>query len=639
MWPSLPPPLPSPPIVGTRAIAATAGATGKDSAGGALGGTAPPPIAPPRFVQINEEIACVRGALAVLAVVERSLHEFDSVNLVTALHRLARSLGPKRSAPAEPTLQKLVERARAALPEFGAQALANIAWSSAVLRLRDGPLLDAIAQRAIGIYDSHAPMQVQELANTAWAFATLRAAHGGLLVALSAAATGRLSPSRRDAALLPQHLSTMAWSLATLAWQDAPLLDAIAGAATELAGDFGPQALANTAWAFAHLAQAQRAPLYAVLAAVAVAKLGSFKPRECANMLWAFATLAFRDDLFLEVVSSKSILEIGRFPPQDMSTTVWSFATLLVRDVPLLDAVAGEAAPQMARGHVDFSAQSLANCAWAFATLQAPRRALFRAIQDAYVACAPEFVSQALANVAWSFATLDLRPQEAFLAALEAETLRKLGAFLPSELAIACWSFARLSVSRALFEAIAAEARRLTLSSRMERFTASVVLEGLAVGAEGLAWAHYAEMRSCGLRPCAFGVSALLSSSEGRRVASEARLLRDLSQDLSLGTPALLAAAARLAASGNAPAALRLCRAPAQEGSASSAALSAACGGGGYAGPCMPCPPWHDGLAGIHVGATTEEMSTTAHAHPHAQPWAQHTSPARQPAKPRHVET
>ena len=54
-------------------------------------------------------------------------------------------------------------------------------------------------------------------------------------------------------------------------------------------GDFNPQDLANTAWAFATAGQ-KDASLFAALATAAQRHMGAFNPQALANTAWAFAT-------------------------------------------------------------------------------------------------------------------------------------------------------------------------------------------------------------------------------------------------------------------------------------------------------------------------------------------------------------
>ena len=58
-----------------------------------------------------------------------------------------------------------------------------------------------------------------------------------------------------------------------------------------------------------------------------------------ANTAWAFATLAEKDSELLEVVRPAVVLQILEFTAQNLANTAWAFATLAVKDSELLEAV------------------------------------------------------------------------------------------------------------------------------------------------------------------------------------------------------------------------------------------------------------------------------------------------------------
>ena len=60
-------------------------------------------------------------------------------------------------------------------------------------------------------------------------------------------------------------------------------------------GDFNPQALANTAWAFATMSHKDER-LFTALAAAAERRMGDFNPQQLANTAWAFATISHKDE-------------------------------------------------------------------------------------------------------------------------------------------------------------------------------------------------------------------------------------------------------------------------------------------------------------------------------------------------------
>jgi len=102
--------------------------------------------AAPSAVGINKQIAGLRRVEAVVELCHRRSSELDAINIATALHRLARC--PDRAAGVRlaPSILALLAPSPS---QFGAQALANTAWSLATLHYSDAPCLDAIASAAI----------------------------------------------------------------------------------------------------------------------------------------------------------------------------------------------------------------------------------------------------------------------------------------------------------------------------------------------------------------------------------------------------------------------------------------------------------------------------------------------------------
>mmetsp|Transcript_46897 Transcript_46897/g.147057 ORF Transcript_46897/g.147057 Transcript_46897/m.147057 type:complete len:169 (+) Transcript_46897:278-784(+) len=128
--------------------------------------------------------------------------------------------------------------------------------------------------------------------------------------------------------------------------------------------------------------------------------------------------------------------------------------------------------------------------------------------------------------------------------------------FQGPELATLAWSYAQLVFHhQPLFEAIAAESRKMLAGNRMDGFAAGMVLQGLASAEDlSLALLLFWQVDACGLEPGALGFGALLGGLERRPEAlhHEFRLLRGLlvrgrGGVPVPGEPALAVAAARLA--------------------------------------------------------------------------------------------
>jgi RAP domain len=141
------------------------------------------------------------------------------------------------------------------------------------------------------------------------------------------------------------------------------LLDAIARAALVRIDEFNPQALSNTAWAFAKLNHGAPA-LFDAIESAAPACIGDFTPQNLANTAWAFASLNQGAPGLLDAIAKAALVQIHDFNPQALSNTAWSFAMLNHETPPLLlEAIAR--AVQI-RIH-EFNPQALTSMAWSFA--------------------------------------------------------------------------------------------------------------------------------------------------------------------------------------------------------------------------------------------------------------------------------
>ena len=85
--------------------------------------------------------------------------------------------------------------------------------------------------------------------------------------------------------------------------------------------------------------------------------------------------------------------------------------------------------------------QSLANTAWAFATVGHEYKALFPALARAAQPRPGECNAQELANTAWAFATVG-QVDDALFAALARAAESRLGSFNAQDLANSVWAFA-----------------------------------------------------------------------------------------------------------------------------------------------------------------------------------------------------
>lgn len=125
---------------------------------------------------ITKRLATAVHYQQILDIIAESVHQFDEVNVATALHRLAK-LQPPNLSHHPPAIiytnqfQQLIYAIKMLLDRFEAQAVSNTLWAFATLGYYpDGETLDAIGEHAVTILSTFQP---QATSNTLWAYAKL----------------------------------------------------------------------------------------------------------------------------------------------------------------------------------------------------------------------------------------------------------------------------------------------------------------------------------------------------------------------------------------------------------------------------------------------------------------------------------
>ncbi len=153
------------------------------NAGAYSGGSSPTANAGKRAANDFSHIKAITKRLAtavhyqqILDIIAESVHQFDEVNVATALHRLAK-LQPPNLSNQPPSIiytnqfQQLIYAIKTLLDRFEAQAVSNTLWAFATLGYYpDGDTLDNIGEHAVTIMSTFRP---QATSNTLWAYAKL----------------------------------------------------------------------------------------------------------------------------------------------------------------------------------------------------------------------------------------------------------------------------------------------------------------------------------------------------------------------------------------------------------------------------------------------------------------------------------
>jgi hypothetical protein len=200
------------------------------------------------------------------------------------------------------------------------------------------------------------------------------------------------------------HAFAKAGLLGTGPWER--VWEALPEAVRRSLGDFDPQALSNTAWAFAKSRLTAPELFNAISAEVVRRGLGG-NEQALSNTAWAFATASYASPELFKSISAEAVRRgLGGFNEQALSNTAWAFATAGHSSPELFAAISAEAVRRQLGG---FNEQNLSNTAWAFATVGHASPQLFAAISAEVVRRRMGgFNAQNISNTAWAFAVLDL---------------------------------------------------------------------------------------------------------------------------------------------------------------------------------------------------------------------------------------
>eukprot|EP00667_Euglena_gracilis_P002173 EG_transcript_2173 len=303
---------------------------------------------------------------AVLLHIAEQLAHPDTLQALgaEAVARLVWGLAQARVSPTA-TLEAVADHvARPGVAaKFAPEHLWMVGGAYAVLQVRDAPLFERLAERAIGLEPQLTP---RHWARLAWAFATVRVPHLPLMLRL---ATAMLRPG----ALLQfqaRDLSMVLWAFATLQLRHAPLLEACGAHLQQPAVllPFSIVDLATSAWAYARLRCADPS-FFDALGAWAVQRgFATAAPRELLMVVWALASSGVRHEAALTALAQRCLAPVvlRRCEVRQLSVLLWGFATLQAAPAPLLEAYSLRASEKdfLSRG-TPFEALVLA---WGFAT-------------------------------------------------------------------------------------------------------------------------------------------------------------------------------------------------------------------------------------------------------------------------------
>ena len=337
---------------------------------------------------VNDEILQARSVEQLCALIERSTHALDPVNVNTAFRRLLLPQGqPERNATA------------AALPLLDRAVRLLLRRALVLLRQGGGQHSRQFGPREIS-------NMLHALAKSGRPCCRLSEA---LIVAFE----------QRCLACMPawngQDIGNVLWAYAVLGRAPAPpLLEALQGQAVLMARWFSAQQISNTLWAFATLKLSPRERLVSALTQRAEAIVGEFNAQNVANTVWAFASLAkdsnwapcgrqrARFEHLLDSLALRAEQIAGEFNSQNLANFMWSFAQFRIAPdgelMEMMEERAQQLMPTLPPSMLSILMLSLAALGWV------PREALLKQMVRRINVSAQSFNAQDTANALWAMA-------------------------------------------------------------------------------------------------------------------------------------------------------------------------------------------------------------------------------------------
>lgn len=322
--------------------------------------------------QLNRMLVAPRAVERVLQVVETHIEDFNTVNVITALHRLATLAGISRRA--------LNRRD----PRF---------------RMLTNKLSETLTRSNLG------SLTPQDLSNAAWALTKLGILHVRMFATLSE------HIARTIGEFGPVNLSMTLWAFARGGFLDEKLFRAAVVEVHRQLPNFQPQQIANTAWAMAKSGFVD-AEIFDSIANLTVQKLSDFQPMNYSMLVYSFAVAKTPHERLFEAVGRKctvgALLSVRSAAPHVVTNLAYAYSEVGVVNAEVFDTMA-EVAIETLR---DFRSGQIATLARAFSKASLKHDKLFSSIGKEVAFRCSEFREQDLQELLASYDRLGLSTLE-----------------------------------------------------------------------------------------------------------------------------------------------------------------------------------------------------------------------------------
>ncbi|CEM09139.1 unnamed protein product [Vitrella brassicaformis CCMP3155] len=303
--------------------------------------------------QYNRMLCRSTTTEATLRIVDAHLMEFNTVNMVTAMHRVATRTPQMRqlNVKKDRRFRRLVERVQKLL-----------VVSRLVKEGKDEP--------------QGPGSPIKELESDTFLAALI------------------LIP------LKPQELSNLVWSIAKLGCNEPQIFNCVMDEVLRRLEEFEPLNLSMTLWAFAKTAYPAQG-LFRSSIRVVMERADDFEPQQLSNTLWAYSKASMNNGDVLNAVAESAMRRLHQFRAVNLSMLIYSFALGGgPGNSPLFKQVADKAIVKLE----DFNPRGIANLILAFAVAKCEYEKLFRSVAEYIVNRLHSYSPQQLTHICLAFA-------------------------------------------------------------------------------------------------------------------------------------------------------------------------------------------------------------------------------------------
>lgn len=339
-------------------------------------------------VQVNTLLVHARSVDRILQIVEAHFDEFNNVNLITALHRLAtvvllhRRGVLRRDVRFKRIIGKLLETIRTG--SLKPQDLSNIAWALTKVGLLNDVLFGHLSDHILQTIHEFEPVN---LSMTLWAFAR----SGFLDERLCREASAQVKVQLPN--FQPQQIANTTWAMAKSGFVDVDLFMSAAELALEKLHVFQPMNFSMLLYSFSlaklphpalfaevgklctvkALTSASSAPhaitnlalafsdrcmdqdfnhVFDALAQASCRTFHDFRTQQIAILTRAFARAQIQNEQLFAMISRVVVNRLGEFNNQDLQDIIAAYEALEVPTADILDAMASQAVDRTKFGSV-----------------------------------------------------------------------------------------------------------------------------------------------------------------------------------------------------------------------------------------------------------------------------------------------